>query len=214
MLACFASIAPLPMDDPSSWGKRQDQVPTARTCRQRITRRFGLLPVRQGAVRLTGISRKGTAISANRDCGGLGAGYGQSAFVSRVPFCRQPRVMPLILLDVFCAHHMRLQNLGLRGGGSGIRTLGTLSRPPVFKTGAFDHSAKPPRPPLVDRLSRFGKHTDVTQPMGKIADFGTPAFSGGPLQANVASKSPANGAKGVVNTTTKQGPKRPAGKDV
>lgn len=30
------------------------------------------------------------------------------------------------------------------GGGSGIRTLGTLSRPTVFKTAAFDHSAKPP----------------------------------------------------------------------
>ena len=30
------------------------------------------------------------------------------------------------------------------GGGTGIRTLGTLSRPSVFKTGAFDHSATPP----------------------------------------------------------------------
>ena len=34
------------------------------------------------------------------------------------------------------------------GGGSGIRTLGTLPRPSVFKTGAFDHSAKPPLPPI------------------------------------------------------------------
>ena len=32
----------------------------------------------------------------------------------------------------------------LSGGGTGIRTLGTLSRPSVFKTGAFDHSATPP----------------------------------------------------------------------
>ena len=30
------------------------------------------------------------------------------------------------------------------GGGSGIRTLGTLSRTSVFKTGALNHSAKPP----------------------------------------------------------------------
>ncbi len=33
---------------------------------------------------------------------------------------------------------------GASGGGSGIRTLGTLSRPTVFKTAAIDHSAKPP----------------------------------------------------------------------
>ena len=31
------------------------------------------------------------------------------------------------------------------GGGSGIRTLGGFSPSSVFKTGAFDHSAKPPR---------------------------------------------------------------------
>ena len=31
------------------------------------------------------------------------------------------------------------------GGGGGIRTHGTLSRTPVFKTGAFDHSATPPQ---------------------------------------------------------------------
>ena len=30
------------------------------------------------------------------------------------------------------------------GGGGGIRTHGTLPRTPVFKTGAFDHSATPP----------------------------------------------------------------------
>ena len=37
---------------------------------------------------------------------------------------------------------MPLQRLS--GGGTGIRTLGTLSRTSVFKTGAFDHSATPP----------------------------------------------------------------------
>ena len=30
------------------------------------------------------------------------------------------------------------------GGGGGIRTHETLSRLPVFKTGAFNHSATPP----------------------------------------------------------------------
>ncbi len=33
----------------------------------------------------------------------------------------------------------------LNGRGGGIRTHDTLSRMPVFKTGAFDHSATPPR---------------------------------------------------------------------
>jgi hypothetical protein len=31
------------------------------------------------------------------------------------------------------------------GGGGGIRTHGDLSATPVFKTGAFNHSATPPR---------------------------------------------------------------------
>ena len=31
------------------------------------------------------------------------------------------------------------------GGGGGIRTHETLARLPVFKTGAFNHSATPPR---------------------------------------------------------------------
>ena len=31
------------------------------------------------------------------------------------------------------------------GGGSGIRTLEGFNSLPVFKTGAFDHSANPPR---------------------------------------------------------------------
>jgi hypothetical protein len=30
------------------------------------------------------------------------------------------------------------------GGGAGIRTLGRLAPTPVFKTGAFNHSATPP----------------------------------------------------------------------
>ena len=37
------------------------------------------------------------------------------------------------------------------GGGGGIRTHGTLSRTPVFKTGAFDHSATPPGGPFAQR---------------------------------------------------------------
>ena len=39
------------------------------------------------------------------------------------------------------------------GGGGGIRTHGTLSRTPVFKTGAFDHSATPPAPRVVIAFS-------------------------------------------------------------
>jgi hypothetical protein len=47
----------------------------------------------------------------------------------------------------------RLSDRGLTGltgrigadGGGGIRTRGPLARTPVFKTGAFDHSATPPR---------------------------------------------------------------------
>jgi hypothetical protein len=31
------------------------------------------------------------------------------------------------------------------GGGGGIRTHETVARLPVFKTGAFNHSATPPR---------------------------------------------------------------------
>ena len=31
------------------------------------------------------------------------------------------------------------------GGGGGIRTHGTISRTPVFKTGALNRSATPPR---------------------------------------------------------------------
>ena len=52
-------------------------------------------------------------------------------------------------------------------GGGGIRTRGPLARTPVFKTGAFDHSATPPgrhgldpsrvRPGLAGRLSPIGR---------------------------------------------------------
>jgi hypothetical protein len=51
---------------------------------------------------------------------------------------------------------------GASGGGGGIRTHGTLSRTPVFKTGAFDHSATPPgqahlraRGSILKAVSRF-----------------------------------------------------------
>ena len=47
------------------------------------------------------------------------------------------------------------------GGGGGIRTHGTLSRTPVFKTGAFDHSATPPTsapyPAAIDSKSTGAK---------------------------------------------------------
>ena len=44
----------------------------------------------------------------------------------------------------FRAVPVRGNETGLGGGGGGIRTHGTLSRTPVFKTSAFDHSATPP----------------------------------------------------------------------
>ena len=40
------------------------------------------------------------------------------------------------------------------GGGGGIRTPDTLTRIPVFKTGAFNHSATPPA---------GDEHTDKSQ---------------------------------------------------
>ena len=36
-----------------------------------------------------------------------------------------------------------------------IRTHETVSRLPVFKTGAFDHSATPPTSPALSKLNRF-----------------------------------------------------------
>ena len=37
-----------------------------------------------------------------------------------------------------------LERIPYFGGGGEIRTHGTLTSPPVFKTGAIDHSATPP----------------------------------------------------------------------
>ncbi len=59
---------------------------------------------------------------------------------------------------------------GVNGGGSGIRTLGTLSRPSVFKTGAIDHSAKPPLcvlPKTPETILQLGK---ITLKEGNFAD--------------------------------------------
>jgi hypothetical protein len=44
------------------------------------------------------------------------------------------------------------------GGGAGIRTLGRLAPTPVFKTGAFNHSATPPS----------GANYTVVFPRGKL----------------------------------------------
>ena len=59
----------------------------------------------------------------------------------------------------FCVTGRRINHFTNRpyyGGGSGIRTLGTLSRSSVFKTGALNHSAKPP----MVLLERFELPTD------------------------------------------------------
>ena len=47
----------------------------------------------------------------------------------------------------------KIKSMLHNGGGTGIRTLGTLSRPSVFKTGAFDHSATPPTITIYTLLS-------------------------------------------------------------
>jgi len=41
-------------------------------------------------------------------------------------------------------------NTAFSNGGGEIRTHGTLAGPPVFKTGAFDHSATPPSTPIME----------------------------------------------------------------
>ena len=72
-------------------------------------------------------------------------------------------------------------NVRLHGGGGGIRTHGTLSRTPVFKTGAFDHSATPPQhaPP---RAPGSIRQTHISRPapappLGKFADLPCAVFS-------------------------------------
>ena len=62
-----------------------------------------------------------------------------------------------------------LRGFAISGGGGGIRTHGTLSRTPVFKTGAFDHSAISPLPvgpginasANIKRFFVFLKHFEV-----------------------------------------------------
>ena len=41
------------------------------------------------------------------------------------------------------------------GGEGGIRTHGTLARSPVFKTGAFDHSATSPNYLYLSKLNKL-----------------------------------------------------------
>ena len=60
-----------------------------------------------------------------------------------------------VAINPFIYNNLRVQG----GGGTGIRTQETLSRPTVFKTAAFNHSAIPPRwasPPLHRTPSRPG----------------------------------------------------------
>ncbi len=51
----------------------------------------------------------------------------------------QPKLAPIV---VMCS-------LNANGGWGGIRTPETLARLPVFKTGAFNHSATHPSPTLM-----------------------------------------------------------------
>ena len=47
-------------------------------------------------------------------------------------------------LDVVAITSLQLQDYKYAGGEGGIRTPGTLSGTPVFKTGAINHSATSP----------------------------------------------------------------------
>lgn len=50
-----------------------------------------------------------------------------------------------------------VKQLKANGGGGGIRTHGTLSRTPVFKTGALNRSATPPGSALLREASHVCK---------------------------------------------------------
>ncbi len=102
--------------------------------------------------------------------------------------------MGYLYAELVSKNFIHISKFGNAGGGSGIRTLGTLSRPPVFKTGAFDHSAKPPLHSCPNR-SRLIRQTTkcilpvLSKPLGKIADLGAAVFSGAALQVNVPTRS-------------------------
>src|SRR4051812_14695287 len=52
-----------------------------------------------------------------------------------------------------------------RSGGGGIRTRGPRRRTPVFKTGAFDRSATPPRASVGDRHTRGAAPESMAAPV-------------------------------------------------
>ncbi len=83
------------------------------------------------------------------------------------------------------------------GGGSGIRTLGTLSRPSVFKTGAIDHSAKPPLcvlPKSLETILQLGKITLIA---GKFAYEVMLLLSQGGVTGYNGTNAPQKGWSGV-----------------
>ena len=59
--------------------------------------------------------------------------------------------IPLSILQFTCSRRLRSFGRDLfrkqSGGGTGIRTLGTLARTTVFETAPFNHSGIPPRGP-------------------------------------------------------------------
>ena len=90
-----------------------------------------------------------------------------------------------------------IDNMGLIGGGSGIRTLGTLSRPSVFKTGAIDHSAKPPLyvlPKTLETILQLGK---ITLKEGKFADLDMHLLSQGVGAGYNSTNAPQKGRSNV-----------------
>src|SRR6202035_1464247 len=62
------------------------------------------------------------------------------------------------------------QNTCFQSGGGEIRTHGTLAGPPVFKTGAFDHSATPPGCALILSKGRDWSKQSLTRSLDQCRD--------------------------------------------
>src|SRR4029077_20446230 len=81
--------------------------------------------------------------SAGRRCDGLGrcAQHRGRWLIHVNSICGQNRWLASLSDGLFCAIKYVI---AVNGGWGGIRTLETLARLPVFKTGAFNHSATHP----------------------------------------------------------------------
>ncbi len=65
----------------------------------------------------------------------------------------------------------KVNEINTNGGGGGIRTHGTISRTPVFKTGALNRSATPPHLHEADvNASLSLSNSSVNLPLDVILD--------------------------------------------